>query len=167
MYKKTIKGLHLITPESDEELNFIARLYARQNPVGMIPVDIQKVVIEFRKALKSGAYIKMIQVDEEIHGFIGGTQVNILHISEKCVQQLYYYCDLEAMEAFRAVLLAHEGLVRYAENLKAKYVISPCSQFYNNDSFVKILKTQGWQVFGFLAVWKTSHNEYPSSNPRA
>lgn len=166
MYTKQITGLHLAIPKTDDELSFIAKLYAQQNPIGMIPVDIQKSIIGFRNALHIDAYLRLIKKGNVIHGFIGGMLGTTGHTSEKTVQQLYYYCNLESLEALRALLLAHEGLIKYAEGLKAKNVLSTCSQFYNNDNLAKILKTQGWDTFGFVALWKTSHHEYPSSNPR-
>ena len=163
MYNKQIKGLHLAIPKLDSELFEIAEAYAESNPEGMVPVNIQQSVVNFRNHLKAGSYIRLIKYDDEIFGFIGATQINPLHTSEKTVQQLYYYCELEGLAAFRAVVLAHEGLINYAEGIKAKYVISPCSQFYKNDNLCRILKTQGWGTFGYLAVWKTSHNSAPST----
>jgi hypothetical protein len=163
-YGKQTKGLHLKIPLSDTELSFIANLYASQNPIGMIPVDLQKSIIELRKAIQEGSYLRLIMVDNTIHGFIKGNQVNIPHSSEKTVQQLYYYCDLKGLAAFRAVVLAHEGLIKYAEGLKAKYVLSPCSQFYKNDNLCRILVTQGWEQFGYMALWRTCHNSNPSSS---
>lgn len=166
MYTKQITGLHLVTPKTDEELKYIATMYAQQNPRGMVPVDIQKSVIEFRNALHLDAYLRLIKKGDVIHGFIGGMLGNNSHTSEKTVQQMYYYCNLKSLEALRALLLTHEGLIKYAEGLKAKYVVSACSQLYNNDNLAKILKTQGWDTFGFVALWKTSHHNQPSTNPR-
>jgi len=161
-YKPEKLGLHLDIPKTDEELQFIAKLYARENPIGMIPVDSQKCLIEFRKALSSGAYVRLIKLDDKIHGFMAGMQISTMHSSEKTVQQMYYFCNLEGILAFRAVVIAHEGLVKYAEGLKAKYVMSTCSQLYKNDNLCRILKLQGWVQFGYVAVWKTSHHKSPS-----
>jgi hypothetical protein len=166
VYTKKQIGLHLQVPKTDAELVHIATMYASQNPPLMISVDIQKSVIEFKKAMHSGAYLRLILLNEEIQGFIGGSQINTPHTSEKTVQQLYYYCKLEGLEALRALVITHEGLIKYAEGLKAKYVLSPCSQFYYNDNLCRILKTQGWQQFGYIALWRTSHHSSPSKHPR-
>ena len=155
-------GLHLTSPVSDSELLEIVKMYASQNPEGMIPVDIQKSVISFRSSIQNGAYVRLIKNDDEICGFIAGMQVNNLHSSEKIVQQLYYYCNLKGLIAYRAVIISHEGLVKYAEGVKAKYVLSPCSQFFKNDNLCRILKTVGWSQFGYVALWNTSHHNSPS-----
>ena len=163
MYNKQIKGLHLAIPKLDSELFEIAEAYAESNPEGMVPVNIQHCVINFRNQIAAGAYVRLIKLDDDIFGFIAAVQAPSMHYSERTVQQLYYYCELEGLHAFRALVMAHEGLIKYAEGLKAKYVISPCSQFYKNDNLCRILKTQGWDTFGYLAVWKTSHNSAPST----
>jgi hypothetical protein len=164
-YKPEKLGLHLEIPKTDDDLQFIAMLYARENPIGMIPIDSQKCLIEFRKALSSGSYVRLIKFNNEIHGFIAGMQISTMHSSEKTVQQMYYFCRLEGMLAFRAVVLAHEGLIKYAEGLKAKYVMSTCSQLYKNDNLCRILKLQGWSQFGYVALWNTSHHNSPSQTP--
>jgi hypothetical protein len=164
MYTKSFKGLHLVTPTSEADLFFVINLYSKSNPKGMIPVDVQRSFIAFKNIIHEGSYVKLIKYDNTIHGFIVGMQVNPLHTSEKTVQQLYYYCDLKGLAAFRAVVLAHEGLIKYAEGLKAKYVLSPCSQFYKNDNLCRILVTQGWEQFGYMALWRTCHNSNPSSS---
>jgi len=167
MFKRQKEGLHLAEYSSDEELLLITQMYARTNPIGFIPVDITKGVISFRNGVASGGYLRLIKVDNTIHGFIAGMLNTQYHNSERTVQQMYYYCDLEGIEAFRAVVIAHEGLVRYAEGLKAKNITSACSQLYTNENFVKILRTQGWSVFGTIALWRTTHHDNPSRNPRS
>lgn len=164
-YKKKYKGVHLQEIESEDDLKYIVKLYASKNP-SIIPCDHTKAFMEFRNGLAGGGYLRLIMKDEAIRGFIAGDLATPLFTSHKTVQQLFYFCNLESMEAFRAVILAHEGLVRFAEAVKAKYVMSASSPLIINDNLTSILKTQGWTIAGHTAIWKTSLEGVPSRHPR-
>lgn len=160
--RNKVTGLHLSIAITNNDLAEAAQLYASQNPEGFIPVDIQKSVIEFRKAIHTGAYVRLIVLDNKICGFIVGMLMSASHVSEKTVQQLYCYCSLEGLAAYRGIVLAHEGLISYAEGLKAKYVLSSCNQLSLTNNLAKILGTRGWEVYGYMALWKTIHHSQPS-----
>jgi len=165
-YHKKVSGLHLLTPKSDTEIIQMAEIYARHNPIGMIPVDINRCLIASRNIINSSGYLRMIMVDEVIHGFVVGTIASSFHFSEKTVQQVYCFSDLNGMLAFRSIIVAHEGLIKYAESVKAKYVMSASNPFIENNNFNKILELDGWSTFGGMSLWRTSHHKEPSKSKR-
>lgn len=166
MFIKEIKGLHLATPKSDVEILVMAEVYAKNNPSGMIPVDKTRCLISTKGLIHNGAYVKMIKVDNDIHGFIVGMIATSYHFSEKTIQQIYCFSDLTGMVAYNAIKIAHEGLIKYAENNKARYVLSESNPLMVDNNFNRILEINGWTTFGNMSLWRTSYHENPSESKR-
>jgi len=164
IYTKKIDGLHLKTPETDADIIEMATRYIEISPKGMIPVDFKRCILATRSIIKSGGYVKMIKVEDVIHGFVVGTLASSFHFSEKTVQQAYCFSNLKGYIAYRALILAHDGLIKYAENVKAKYIMSEANPFMIDNNFNKLLAIHGWETFGRMSLWRTSHHEKPSVN---
>jgi hypothetical protein len=167
MYKKKKEGLHLEDYATDEDLEYCAKLYREKTPQHFIPTSVVNSVIELRNGIALGGLFKLIMYDEAIIGFIAAQILRLPHTADKCVQQNYYMCNAEGMVAARALLMSHDLLINFAEGNKVKYVVSQCSPFEKNDNLCRLLKTQGWDTIGYVAVWKTSHEKQPSSKQRS
>ena len=162
MYKRQKSGLYLAEVSSDEELKEICNIFVTRANVGMLPYSIPKGLIEFRIGIAKGNYVRAIYLDNTLVGFIAACINTPYFCPEKVLQQVYYICDLDGMQGMRAVVMAHEALINYAEGQKIPYILATCSPLDTDNKLALILEKRGWRRFGYAVVWNCSTSDVPS-----
>jgi hypothetical protein len=79
--------------------------------------------------------------------------------------QNYYCSDQTGVLAVRCVKLLHDAMLLEAKRLKLRYCLSSGSHNDEKNTFVRILKSQGWYVKGYMAMRLVSHENYPQVGP--
>lgn len=143
-------------PENREELIKCVDLYLALNDQSFIPADRKSSIASIIKFWKSGEFIRVIENDD-IVGFITA-QIHVLqHCKHKQLDQIYYASNLKGFSAARAVIVAHEAMIEYAEANSVPFVVTHSSHEDEQNVLCKILQKRGWRVKSHVAVWRTRH----------
>lgn len=78
------------------------------------------------------------------------------------LQQQFYTSIYAGIKAYKAVMLVHEELIKYAELYKIPVVTSHCSHNDSNFTLCRMLSKSGWLTRGYMAYWRTSWHPKPT-----
>lgn len=143
--------------KSPTDLMTMFEVYAALNDESFLPFDKAASIAALHQQWASKQYIRVIEHDGEIRGWIAASVMCPAHMGAKVLQQTYYVSNFSGFLAAKALVMAHTDLVAFAEHIKVPYVISSCSHMDPGHNMCKILAHRGWETRGYLALWRTSH----------
>ena len=147
----------LRSPKNLKELEFCINAYLEINDDSFLFVDTKKILRRLELYWKKGYYVKIVEEDSEIIGWMYANIIDIDHIEYPVYQQFYCQSIVSGIKAFKVIKLLHEDLIRDAERKGIQLIISNGSQFDSNFTFSKILEKLGWIRRNYINIWKTSH----------
>ena len=119
------------------------------------PFDEKLCKSNFKQALLSDKYIRVIEKNNEIVSWIVATKGLIFqHSSQEALLIEYYKSKLTGYSAAKSLIYAHEDAINYARLKKIKYVVSS-SIMNNSDVYENILIKQGWIKRKSILIYKT------------
>lgn len=150
-------SIRIRKPRNDIEIEKCAISYCKYSDSTFYPINEIVAVKNLKAAWRGGAFIRVIEYNKKIIGWILATLYKIPFAKEIALNQSFYFCSKSGYIAARAVLLSHTALVEYAETMRIPIVISHASWEDKGLVFTKILEKAGWSVKGYAAVFYTSH----------
>jgi hypothetical protein len=142
---------------SKQELAICINIYADYNDNSFIAVNRRKSLLQLTDRVNQGQLFYTIKDGDVIVGWVLAEQLKHPFSTHSFLQQSFYVTSLSGIKAARAVILAHEELIRQAELRRIDLVISVGSFYDEQNVFTKILEKRGWSRRGHTAIWKTSH----------
>lgn len=149
--------MNIRKPVNREELIRCVEIYSALNDEDFIPSNYKASLSSIIKHWKTGEFIRVIEKGDEIIGFITAEVHVLRHCAHKQLEQTYYVTNQQGFTAARAVILAHQELIKYGEEIGVPIITSHCSHLDETRVLCRILQKNGWKVKGHVAVWRTSH----------
>ena len=153
--------MNIRKPISRNELEQCVDIYLAMNDESFLPSDKFNAFSNILRRWRGGEFIRIIEKDNEVVGFITGLVHVLPHCKYKQIDQDYYVSNLKGFGAARAVIVAHEEMIKYAEETGIPFVVTHCSHEDEDRVLCKILQKKGWRVKGHVALWRTSHAPKP------
>jgi hypothetical protein len=132
-------------------------IYADYNDNSFIAVNRRKSLLQLTDRVNQGQIFYTIRDSDVIVGWVLAEQLKHPFSTHSFLQQSFYVTSLSGIKAARAVILAHEELIKQAELRGIEIVLSVGSFYDEQNIFTKILEKRGWSRRGHTAIWKTSH----------
>ena len=139
-------------PYSQEEIILACNIYMAQNDFTFLRIDSATCLQSMMLHWKQLKYIKIIEKDKKIVGFIMASLVTSRHCAAKHVVQDYYCTNLSGISSALAVKHSHRDLLEYAKKMRAAFVISQSSHMDAECIFTKLLEKDGWQRRNYVAI---------------
>jgi hypothetical protein len=130
-----------------QEIDTCVEIYNVRNPLFIKP-DVAKT--NFRRALRSGVFARMLLYNEEIIAWIACVRAKQLHMSEPYFNQLYF-CS--SRFGFQSVCLLHDDVVK---NSPCDLIMSQGAYFDDKQIFARMLEKHGWNRKGSLCWLRKS-----------
>jgi hypothetical protein len=150
--------------QSIDEFSTCINIYADYNDDSFIHVDRKKSLLKLREHSKSG-FLYTIKDDGVLVGWLLAERLKHPFSSQSFLQQSFYVTNMRGIKSARAIILAHEELIRLAERFQIEIVLSVGSFYDEQNIFTKVLEKKGWKRRGHTAMWHTSH--YKTCNERS
>jgi hypothetical protein len=142
------------TPHSIEDIRTCVELYYSLNDHSLITVDKEFAFTNLYKLVRNKKFVKAIYKDNSIIAWIYADVLTHLHSREKALQQIYYASNQKGFSAARCILTLHKEIIKEAERLNLKLVISTGSHMDEDYTFTKILERAGWERRGYAAFYR-------------
>lgn len=144
--------IKIIEPTSEDQLKRCVDIYIAQHD-DFFPVDrnicYRNVMAYWRMPTE---YVKIIEHNRTIVGFIAGAITTSKHSREKYLLQEYYVTNLKGFSAAKAVFLAHRDFEKFARDQRISMVISQGSHMDPDHTFTRLLEKDGWSRRGHIAI---------------
>jgi hypothetical protein len=138
--------------ENLKELEFCVDLYLSLNDETFMPACKKSSMKGMKEHLGAGAKLRVLEDDGVIIAWILFKKTRQEHLSESCMQQLYYAASVKGLKAAKAVHLLHNEMEIVAKEMGLKRLISTGSHMDENFVFAKLLERAGWSRRGYLAT---------------
>lgn len=139
-------------PISIEELHLCAEIYIAQNDNEFLYIEPSVCKFNIVNQWKMNRYIRVIEHDGKVVGFIAASPNTSKHSTLKQFVQEYYVTNLKGFASARAVIAAHRDMVDYAIKHRYHLVISQGSHMDPEFVFTRILERNGWKRKGHVAL---------------
>lgn len=140
-----------------KEVEKCVELYYNYNDNALMPADYDKSLRNLVSVWRQGSFFRVIVSNNEVVGWIYCVLTDMSFVKYPVFQQAFYFSSLSGFKAARALLLAHESMVKEAEEKEYKICVSAASHEDTRRVLCKLLKKAGWTVKGHLAVFHTKH----------
>ena len=151
-------------PVSKQDIITCVDMYIAKNQ--WIPVSRQDSLTNLYTAWKTGKFIRLIEDEGVIIGWLYALVMQPPHQSFLSYYQQYCCTATSPIKSFKAIKLLHEALVNQAELEEIPLVYSGGSHLDEALVFPRMLEKIGWERRGYLCTWSTSHYTKVSSRMR-
>ena len=135
------------------DMEALSDIYISYDTDAIVPIDIIKAKRAVRTFVEEGAFVAIMR--ETLSGKVVGGIIAVIaaneYSSEKMLQQRFYVSSYEGFQAARALLLAHEVLVAFANKTNISYILSPSSHMDEKKQMNRILERAGWSSRGYIS----------------
>ncbi len=148
------------------DIEACVNLYAKIASDHFIPFDISKSKRSLRNLAYRKKFIRVMEIDGIIRGWIFAEPVMYLHVNEPIMQQIYYASDLSGISSARCVKSLHNAMADEAYDLGIRLVMSQGSCFDEENIMAKILEKAGWTRRGHTVakiLWGETFDVVPGA----
>jgi hypothetical protein len=157
--------MRLRVPNTPADIDAMVDLYIVMND-DFMPASRNTSRITLHQHWMAKSFIRIVEDNAgEMVGWILAAITRPGHCDYPVMQQLYYASNLRGFAAAKCLLMAHEAMVVQAEAEGIAHVLTTCSHLDENRQLCKILAHKGWDIRGYLALWRTSHWKGGPSRP--
>lgn len=137
-----------------EDLDRLALEYMNKVPDPIFPVDAASVKKILPQNIKEKSIVGIIWRDYIAVGCIIAKVMQYELSTARILHQTFYNSNQRGIMAVKALVLAHQFLIRYATQLDLDYVVSGCSPMDTTNQLSRILAKEGWRTKGHISIWK-------------
>jgi hypothetical protein len=144
------------------EIEYCVRMYMDLNDEQFMPASFETSYRTLFSKCRQGHFIRCIKDNSKIIAWIYADQVQLMHTNYRNFQQIYYCSDQTGVKAYRSVVMLHNEMWLYSENLSTRYCVSIGSHNDEYNTFSRILEKNGWHRRGYAAYRESR----PGKGPR-
>jgi hypothetical protein len=140
-------------PDSYLELEQCVDIYLSLNDNSFYRTDREFCLRNIQIHYGSHKYIRVIEKNKRIVGFIMAEKLTKPFSREKFLSQQFYCSNLNGYSSARAVMLSHRDLIQEGIRQKVSYIESTAGPYDPKLLLVKILEHDGWIRKNYIAKY--------------